>query len=186
MHEVLKSDELYAGMDDTVFAELYDQYFPRIHKYVHYRVYDSHDADDLVSYIFLKAFSRRHAYDESIAPFWTWLLTIARNVVTDYCRQKRRMVTVPWEAGLHAQDVCLQPVDIACHNETVNKVHVAIKDLSQRERDAIALKYWGGHSNREVAKRMGIGESNAGVILFRAMQRLRCALEKEGVVSRHE
>jgi hypothetical protein len=41
-----------AKIDPATFNTLYDFYFPRIHKYVLYRVDDPQTADDLVSQIF--------------------------------------------------------------------------------------------------------------------------------------
>ena len=73
------------------------------------------------------------------------------------------------------------PCDVAAFNETQQKLLNALTTLSRRESDIIALKFWSGFSNREIAKITGISESNTGVILFRAMQRLRIILESQGL-----
>ena len=46
-------------------------------------------------------------------------------------------------------------------------------ELSERERDLIALKYGAGLNNREVATIMGLSESNVGTVLHRTVKQLR-------------
>ncbi len=83
-----------ANDDDSAFTELYNDYFPRVYNYVHYRVDDFHAADDLISQIFEKLFSRLNYYQSEKAVFSAWLFSIARNTITDYYRsQKRTHVT---------------------------------------------------------------------------------------------
>ena len=48
--------------------------------------------------------------------------------------------------------------------------------LSHRERDLIGLKFAGGLTNRRIAALTGLSESNVGVILYRAVRRLRTEL----------
>ena len=54
-------------------------------------------------------------------------------------------------------------------------VRDALAQLEPREREAVALKFYGGLSNAELARVLGTSESNAGTILHRAVQRLRKA-----------
>ena len=51
-------------------------------------------------------------------------------------------------------------------------------NLSEREKDLIIKKFWGGMSNKEIAEQEGMTASNVGVILHRAMGKLRNILEK--------
>ena len=49
----------------------------------------------------------------------------------------------------------------------------ALATLSARERELIALKYFAGLANAEIAAVIGVSESNAGTKLHRAMEKLR-------------
>ena len=49
----------------------------------------------------------------------------------------------------------------------------ALARLSARERELIALKYFAGLANAEIAAVIGVSESNAGTKLHRAMAKLR-------------
>ena len=51
--------------------------------------------------------------------------------------------------------------------------------LSARERELIALKYFAGLSNAEIAAVIEVSESNAGTKLHRAMEKLREACDED-------
>lgn len=167
--------------DQNSFTGLYNYYFPRIYNYVHYRVSDFSAADDIVSQIFEKLFTKFSYYQTEKASFSTWIFTIARNTITDYYRSKSRTHITSLETSEDIMDITQDPCDAAVFNETQKKLLNALTTLSRRESDIIALKFWSGFSNREIAKLTGISESNTGVILFRAMQRLRIILESQGL-----
>ena len=54
-------------------------------------------------------------------------------------------------------------------------VQTALAKLPAREREIIALKFHAGMSNGELARVLGISESNAGTLLYRTMEKLRKA-----------
>jgi RNA polymerase sigma-70 factor (ECF subfamily) len=55
----------------------------------------------------------------------------------------------------------------------------ALGTLKKRELTAVSLKYAGGLRNNEVAAVLGISEKNAGVILSRALKKLRTIMERK-------
>jgi RNA polymerase sigma factor (sigma-70 family) len=54
-------------------------------------------------------------------------------------------------------------------------VQAALAGLSAREREIVALKFHAGLSNPELARVLGVSESNAGTLLYRTMEKLRKA-----------
>jgi RNA polymerase sigma-70 factor (ECF subfamily) len=54
-------------------------------------------------------------------------------------------------------------------------VRQALATLPAREREIIALKFHAGLSNAELARVLGVSESNAGTLLHRTMEKLRKA-----------
>lgn len=170
-----------AYIQEYNFTEFYNEYFTRVYNYVYYRVNNYHDTDDLTSLIFVKLFEKRNYYCADKAPIFAWVFGIARNTVTDYFRQQGRNTYVCLEATEELIDLGLSPDDIAVSNEIRRYLHKALNSLSDRERDIIALKFWSGFTNREIAKLIGLSESNTGVTLFRAMRRLRYIMEIQGV-----
>ena len=55
----------------------------------------------------------------------------------------------------------------------------AMATLEGKERDLIALKFSGGLSNAEIARVLGMSETNAGTRLHRALTKLRKACNDE-------
>jgi len=167
--------------DDRTFVELYNAYFPRVYNYVHYRVSNFHDADDLTSQIFTKIFTKFKYYRPEKAPFSVWIFSIARNTLTDYYRTRERNSYTSLEETAELADISLSLDDYVSSKEMQRHLYRALAALSEREREIIALKFWSGCTNRNIAKMTGISESNTGVILFRAMRRLRQILEGWGI-----
>ncbi len=163
------------------FTELYNEYFPRVYNYVCYRVNNYSDADDLTSLIFYKLFEKQGSYCSGKGPLFAWVFSIARNTVTDYYRRRQHNTYAPLELYENLADPGLSPVDIIENNEVRHQLRHALALLSNRERDLIALKFWSGMTNRQVAKITGLSESNIGVILFRTMRHMRQVMESQGV-----
>ena len=56
-------------------------------------------------------------------------------------------------------------------------VRAAFTKLPAREREIVALKFHAGLSNAELARVLGVTESGAGTLLYRAMEKLRKACD---------
>ena len=83
-----------AGADEAArrldqFAEKYQLFFPRVFAYVYGRIHNVHQAEDLVSEVFERAFLKMGSLRNDEA-FATWLFTIARNLVTSHARKRGR------------------------------------------------------------------------------------------------
>lgn len=176
-----KSAFVSADDDHRTFIELYDTYFSRIYNYVHYRVDNFHDVDDLTSQIFTKLFTNYKYYKPEKAPFSVWIFTIARNTLTDYYRSHDRHTYASLDETAELADDGFDLDDYVFSKDMHRHLHDALAALSPREREIVALKFWSGCTNRDIAKFMGISESNTGIILFRVMRQLRRILESRGV-----
>lgn len=181
MQAVERSSKKTVYALDHEFTEFYNEYFPRVYNYVCYRVNNYCDADDLTSMIFYKLFEKRNFYHEDRAPLFAWVFSIARNTVTDYYRRREHHIHTPLEVIEDIASPGLGPVDIAEYNEVRQQLKRALESLTDRERDLIALKFWSGMTNRDIAKVTGLSENNIGVILFRAMRHMRKIMESQGV-----
>ncbi|HUS17609.1 MAG TPA: sigma-70 family RNA polymerase sigma factor [Chloroflexia bacterium] len=165
-----------ATVEPAAFAAIYDHYFGRIYTYVRYRVRDAALADDLTAAIFTRVLARLGDYDAARAPFAGWLFTIARNAVNDHLRAARRQrwLSLDWLRD-HVADGPA-PEAALIRNETRAALLVALGRLNERERDLIGLKFGAQLTNRRIAELTGLSESNVGVIVHRAIGRLRADL----------
>jgi RNA polymerase sigma factor (sigma-70 family) len=165
-----------AMAEPAAFAAIYDHYFLRVYNYVRYRVREADAADDIASQVFERALVNIGRYRSERAPFAVWLFAIARNAVNDHLRAQWRHRWLSLEA-LHDQpsDDPL-PEEIAAHNETRARLLLSMACLSERERDILGLKFGAGLTNRNIGELAGLSEGNVGVIVYRAVRRLRAEL----------
>jgi RNA polymerase sigma-70 factor (ECF subfamily) len=170
-----------AKADTAAVAALYDHYFPLIYKYVLYRVSDVQIADDLVSQIFERMLSDLDRYQPELAPFGAWLFGIARHVVRNYYRTKKRQNWLSLEGIFNLPNNDPIPEEAFLKIEQGDHLLRSLAKLSDRERDLIGLKFAGRLTNREISTLTRLTEANVGVILYRAIQRLRTELTKEEV-----
>ena len=170
-----------ATAEPAAFAAIYDHYFPRVYNYVRYRVGDAETADDLTAQVFERALANIGSYRPKRAPFAAWLSAIARNTVSDHLRAQKRRRWLSLQVLRDRASAEPQPEEAVIHNETCAELLAAVARLSDRERDLIALKFAAGLTNRRIAELTGLSQSNVGVILYRAVRRLRVELStKEG------
>lgn len=169
-----------AGQDPQSFAEIYELYFSRVYNYVRYRVQNPQTTDDLSSLIFEKVFKNIRLFKPEQGTFTAWLFAIAHNVVSDYFRNREKNKWFSIEAEGEIASTSQDVGEAFVENELRSKLLDSLAELSERERQIIALKFWSGLTNRNIAKLTGVSESNVGVILYRAMRRLHSMIGSGG------
>ena len=161
-----------ARFDPEAFGRLYRRYFDKVYGYLRYRVNQRSTADDLAATVFMRALDRLGSYDPARGPFGPWLLTIARNHLNDHYRSRARWRWLP--LGVVKNRFREGGPDTEFESrERRDEVLAAMARLGKRERDVLGLKFATGHSNRDIAALTGLSESNVGVIIHRALGRLR-------------
>jgi len=168
-----------ATVEPAAFAAIYDHYFPRVYNYVRYRVGDAETADDVTAQVFERALARIGSYRPERAPFAAWLFAIARNAVTDHLRARKRRRWLSLDVLRDQASAAPRPEEVVLHHETRAELLAAVARLSDRERDLIALKFAAGLTNRRIAELTGLSANHVGVILYRAVRRLRAELSAE-------
>jgi len=166
--------------DPTAFVELFWRHGPAVHAYLARRT-GRHDADDLLSEVWLRAFKGRVSYDRRCPDARPWLYGIARNVLRAHWREAARPVVVaegaepaldPWS------DADLR-LDAAAQVETLRQTLAA---LSEDEREVLLLVVWEQLTPAEVAVTLGIPQGTARSRLHRALSALRCEVGADASV----
>ncbi len=168
------------AVDPAAFAAVYDHYFPRVYTYVRYRVRDAAVAEDLTGTIFERVLAGIAGYRAEQAPFAVWLLAIARHAVSDHLRAERRHRWLSLDVLHDRAAGGPAPEELVIAGETRAALLAAVARLADRERDLLALKFGARLTNRRIAELTGLSESNVGVILYRAVGRLRAELTPGG------
>ena len=156
---------------------LYADQLPRVYNYFRYRVGDGAVAEDLTSLTFEKAWVARNRYRRDLAAFSTWLMSIARNVVIDHYRRRRDHAPLDAAAHVAGGD---DPHEQVERQEAFERLSRLMNELSERDRDLVALKYGAELTNRAIAKQLKLTETNVGTLLHRAVTKLRAGWMKEG------
>ncbi len=158
----LAFDRLYRSSRDDVYA------------YVSSLLRDEPAAEEVTAAAFERAYRKRNRFDPERGEPRAWLFGIARNAALDELRRRGRQAELTAEpADLHG----FATEEGAEHSERRLAVSAALERLEPRERELIALKFFAGLSNAEIAQILGISESNAGTKLHRAMTKLREACD---------
>lgn len=160
------------------FAEYYQTFFTRIYNYARYRASGPQEAEDLTAYIFEKLYTRFDSFDPQKAPLEAWTFILAGSATTDYFRRKKIRqffsFTQEQEETLSSRDAS---EDLLEKSEDERRLHQALSQLSDKEKELVNLHYYQGLKQREIAAVTGLTQSHAGVILHRAVQKLKKLLE---------
>lgn len=170
-----------ARVDSVAFATLYDHYFSRVYNYIRYRLQDPDLTDDLTAQVFERVLLHIEGYRQDKAPFSAWLFAIARNAVTDHVRAQQRRRWLSLEVVRDWINPEPQPGEMVAELELHDQLLAAVRRLSSREQDLVGLKFGGGLTNRRIAEVTGLSENNVGIILYRAVRKLRLDLTAQGV-----
>jgi RNA polymerase sigma-70 factor (ECF subfamily) len=162
------------------FSELFDAYYRRIYRYIAYRINNHAAAEDLCSQVFERAWSKQDTFSREKGATDVWLFAIARNTVIDYYRSLKKESHISLGTILDIVSNNPAPDDLVVTNEENKLLWKALNTLREKERSIIAMKYAAELKNTEIAKLLGISESQVGVILFRSMKKLKKHLPREG------
>jgi RNA polymerase sigma-70 factor, ECF subfamily len=157
-------------LDDAAFDRLFRDCAGDVHAYAISLLGNRSAAEDVTAIAFERLYRSRERLDHGRGTPRAWLFSIARNAALDELRRRRRhpQSELPAEAsgGLESEEAVEQ---IARRTA----VRDALATLSPRERELVLLKFHGQLSNSELARALGLSESNVGTRLHRALTRLR-------------
>jgi RNA polymerase sigma-70 factor (ECF subfamily) len=163
--------------DAEAFGRLFDHFHEPVHRYVAARVRRPSDAEDLAQTVFVKALEALPRYEQRGIPFGGWLFRLARNVVIDHIRTHREHVDLDELQERPGQDAGPEAQVLARHE--MDAVTAALAELTDEQRDAIALRFFAGLSAREAAVVMDKQEGTVRGVQFRAIAALRRSLGRE-------
>jgi RNA polymerase sigma-70 factor, ECF subfamily len=158
------------------FEALYRSSRDDVYAYAATLLRDPAAAEDVTALAFERAYRRRRTFDRRRGEERAWLFGIARNAALDELRRRRRaaQMSAPVEDPTAIAEPAEDGADVALRRTAVR---AALAGLSAREREIVGLKFHAGMSNAELARVLGISESNAGTLLYRTMEKLRKACD---------
>src|SRR4051794_38100307 len=154
------------------FDALYRRTFPRVYAYVASLLRDRSAAEEVTAQAYERAYRKRSTYKSGRGTPEAWLFGIARHAALDELRRLKRRAPLETDP----EDVsAAAPEDHAEGIARRETVRAALATLEPKERDLVALKYRADLSNTEIARVLGVSETNVGTRLHRVMDKLRRA-----------
>ena len=138
--------------DRSAFEDLYRRYARPVFGLALRRLGDRGRAEDAVQETFASIWRSAGSYRPDRGPGAPWLYAVARNAIVDRARAR---TDVPAEIP-EVADGQAGPLDRAEQSWVAWRVHRALEELPEREREVISLAYWSGLSQSEVAEFLGI------------------------------
>src|ERR1700693_1231029 len=141
------------------------------------------DAEDVVQETFLKAYRSLNNFEER-STFSTWLYRITSNCALDLIRKRQRHEQKREPEPLEESELVAQlpagdptPDRLALSGELGKQIGAAMRELSPMERAAFVLRHHEGQTIEEIGRQLGLEPSATKNSIFRAVQKLRRALE---------
>ncbi len=151
---------------------LYRESVADVHGYALSLLGDRASAEDVTALAFERLMRARSRLDPRRGSPRALLFTIARNAALDELRRRRRREPPSSPAQ---ESLAASPGPGASYEDVERRdgVRRALAQLAPRDREIVLLKFHGQLTNAELARTLGISESNAGTRLHRALERLR-------------
>lgn len=166
--------ERVARGDKAAFSELYDTVAPRVYGLVKRLLVDPSQAEEVTQEVFLEIWQTASRFDPARGGAVTWILTMTHRRAVDRVRASQASRDRDLKVGVrdYPQDYdhVAETVEVSVEHERVEK---AMGRLTELQRQAITLSYYGGYTNSEVASILSVPIGTVKTRIRDGMIRLR-------------
>ncbi|NUM76587.1 sigma-70 family RNA polymerase sigma factor [candidate division KSB1 bacterium] len=177
----MEKDELAAlveeakNLEPDALAKLCEYFYPKIYRYIFYRVHKPVEAEDLTGDVCVRAVE---AIGKQKGSFTAWLYRIAANLIIDHYRRKavRHEIALTEEAleiPNGRPERALEWPDELEKALTQEQVRKALQKLTDEQQQVIVLKFIEGYDNPEIAEMLGKSVGAIKGLQFRALSALK-------------
>lgn len=169
------------GSATNGFENIYKEYFPRIFAFLIKLTNDHSLAEELTQETFYRAYLSLHRFRGG-SDIFTWLASIAKHVY--FKHQKKQHVSMDEAYASLMQNAWSDlsdsnPETFLAKKEMGRAVRRAVAAIPEKHRSVVVLRAYADMSFREIGKSLGISESSAKVIYFRAKKKMMEELKNE-------
>ena len=165
--------------DQSAFGELYDELAPMVHGVVLKVVRDPAMSEEVTQEVFVELWRLAARFDGTKGSARSWAATLAHRRAIDRVRSEqatRDRQDRDAQRAVAPHDVVVAEVESTLD---VARVRRALAHLSDLQREAVELAYFGGHTYREVAVLLGVAEGTVKSRIRDGLIRLRDELGGE-------
>jgi RNA polymerase sigma-70 factor, ECF subfamily len=168
--------------DQEAFSRLYDQSSPHIYGLVLRMVNQPQIAEEVTMDVYVQVWKQAQSYNLNRGTPMGWLVTLARSRAIDRLRSGRveraHVTSIEEIGGLESEEA--NPEDQSSGRQRAEIVRTALAILPREQRESLMLAYFGGYSQSEISKQLGIPLGTVKTRIRMAMIRLREALAPYG------
>lgn len=163
-------------LEPQAWDTIYDAYYPRMYSFLYAHLGDRATAEDLAAEVFAQACRGIQRFQYRGVPLSAWLYRIARNVMADFLKQRRRL-------PIHLFDPSRPPEptapDLAEQVGARDQLVRALQRLTREQQQVLILRHIEGNDVASTARIMGKKENAIRALEFRALHSLRRILSQE-------
>jgi RNA polymerase sigma-70 factor (ECF subfamily) len=160
--------------DQQAFAELYDRTASRVFGLVKRLLRDHAQSEEVTQEIFLEIWQTATRYEPGKGGAMAWMLTMTHRRAVDRVRASQSSRDRDTRIGIRdfapEFDSVAENVEITIESERVKE---AMKRLTELQRQAVQLAYFGGYSHSEVSQMLKVPIGTVKTRLRDGMIRLR-------------
>ena len=165
---------LVALGDEEAFAELYRRVAAPVFGLVSKVVRNPSQAEEVAQEVFVELWRTASRFDPARGTARAWIMTCAHRRAVDRVRAAERAARRDDLAGRRDQgrpyDEVAEQVETTLEREHVRRSLAALTEL---QREAVVLAYYGGYTNREIAELLGVPSATVRARLRDGLIRLR-------------
>jgi RNA polymerase sigma-70 factor (ECF subfamily) len=166
-----------AESDRDAFEILYHRYLRSVVGLALRKLHDRGQAEEVAQEAFAAIWRSAQSYRPERGSAGGWLYTVARNATVDRIRRNGRVETVSELPELASPES--GPDELAMRSDSAWRVHRALEELNDNEREVIELAYWSGLSQSEVADYLGLPLGTVKTRTRSGLAKLASVLEGE-------
>ena len=161
------------------FLKAYEEYSDALFRHCYFRVYNRDRAKEIVQETYMKAWDYAREGNE-IDNMRAFLYQVATNIIIDEARKKKKRAELSLE--VLQEEYGFDPGEDR-RNEMVDRLEgkmlmVFLKDLDEKYREAVYMRYIDNLHPREIAEITGESENVISVRIHRGLRKLRRLIEK--------
>lgn len=160
--------------DNSSFKILYEKYQSKLFAYVYCKVSDKAEVEDIMQEVFAKVYKNIELYDEKKSSFYNFILTNAKQVISDYFRNNNNYENRIEKIYLNSN--VISDEDIAIIYDSIDgeyNLKSVLDKLPETQRMALNLVYIKNMSYKDAARIMNKSELSVKSLIFRAKRTLK-------------
>ncbi|MCU0450885.1 MAG: sigma-70 family RNA polymerase sigma factor [Bernardetiaceae bacterium] len=162
--------------DRQAYEAIFRQYVQHLRNYAHRFALPRPAVDDCLQDLFEELWQKRERLAPQVPNLRFYLMRALRNRIFRRLAQQKK-----WAEPSHADEYAFMlttsaeqtMIEEELATEQIARLNLAVQQLSERQREAIYLRYYLGHSYEEVAELLGVEQQSAYNLIFRALASLR-------------